>query len=594
MTETSGPGTWAIYRRTIGLLAGERRLAIALMLAGAGVAVVQLAEPVLFGRMIDTLAAGTGAFGLIGLWALFGLAGIIVGAGLAIASDRLAHRSRMAALAQAFSRAITLPVGYHAEKGTGAVVRAILSGTDALFTIWLGVLRQQLTALLGVMLLIPTAFSMDWRMALVLLGLGAVYLVANVVVVHKTDSGQKAVERVSNSLFSRVGDVLGNVTVVQSYGRFAMEMNELRAMTSALLSAQYPVLTWWGMLTVLTRAAATLTMVGIFATGAVLAARGEISVGKIVSFGAFAGLMVGQLDQLASFVTGVFRQTPVLRSYFALMDASSEVADRPGARPFAAPPAGHIRFEDVSYHFPGSDQGLDDISFEVQPGQTVALVGPTGAGKTTCIALLQRLREPDRGTVSIDGLPIRDVTLEALRAAIATVFQEAGLFNRSIAENIRVGRPGATMEEVVEAARLAEADEFIRRKPGGYEFVIGERGAALSGGERQRIALARAVLKGAPILVLDEATSALDPVTEAKIKRAIDRVRHGRTTLIIAHRLSTVSGADLILVFRQGRIVERGRFEELVALGGLFAQMVHEGQIAPPGEDGAQQDEGRS
>lgn len=585
MNETAGPGTWAIYRRTIGLLAGERRLAMALMLAGAGVAVVQLAEPVLFGRMIDSLAAGTGAFGLIGLWALFGLAGIVVGAGLAIASDRLAHRSRMGALAQAFSRAITLPVGYHAEKGTGAVVRAILSGTDALFGIWLGVLRQQLTALLGVILLIPTAFSMDWRMALVLLGLGAVYLVANVVVVHKTDSGQKAVERVSNSLFSRVGDVLGNVTVVQSYGRFAMEMNELRAMTSALLSAQYPVLTWWGMLTVLTRAAATLTMVGIFATGAVLAARGEISVGKIVSFGAFAGLMVGQLDQLASFVTGVFRQTPVLRSYFALMDASSEVADRPGARPFAAPPVGHIRFDDVSYHFPGSDQGLDNIDFEVLPGQTVALVGPTGAGKTTCIALLQRLREPDRGTISIDGLPIGDVTLEALRAAIATVFQEAGLFNRSIAENIRVGRPGATMEEVIEAARLAEADEFIRRKPGGYDFVIGERGAALSGGERQRIALARAVLKGAPILVLDEATSALDPVTEAKIKRAIDRVRHGRTTLIIAHRLSTVSGADLILVFRQGRIVERGRFEELVAQGGLFAQMVREGQIAPPQDE---------
>ncbi|WP_036636181.1 glucan ABC transporter ATP-binding protein/ permease [Paenirhodobacter enshiensis] len=585
MNETAGPGTWAIYRRTIGLLAGERRLAIALMLAGAGVAVVQLAEPVLFGRMIDSLAAGTGAFGLIGLWALFGLVGIVVGAGLAIASDRLAHRSRMGALAQAFSRAITLPVGYHAEKGTGAVVRAILSGTDALFGIWLGVLRQQLTALLGVILLIPTAFSMDWRMALVLLGLGAVYLVANVVVVHKTDSGQKAVERVSNSLFSRVGDVLGNVTVVQSYGRFAMEMNELRAMTSALLSAQYPVLTWWGMLTVLTRAAATLTMVGIFATGAVLAARGEISVGKIVSFGAFAGLMVGQLDQLASFVTGVFRQTPVLRSYFALMDASSEVADRPGARPFAAPPAGHIRFDDVSYHFPGSDQGLDNIDFEVLPGQTVALVGPTGAGKTTCIALLQRLREPDCGTITIDGLPIGDVTLEALHAAIATVFQEAGLFNRSIAENIRVGRPGATMEEVIEAARLAEADEFIRRKPGGYDFVIGERGAALSGGERQRIALARAVLKGAPILVLDEATSALDPVTEAKIKRAIDRVRHGRTTLIIAHRLSTVSGADLILVFRQGRIVERGRFEELVAQGGLFAQMVREGQIAPPRDE---------
>lgn len=582
MRESAGPGTWEIYTRTIRLLAGEKGLAILLTAAGVGVAIVQLAEPVLFGQMIDSLAKGTGAFALIGIWAIFGLAGIVVGAGLAIASDRLAHRTRMGALSEAFSRAITLPIGYHAEKGTGAIVRAILSGTDALFMIWLGVLRQQLTALMGVLLLIPTAFSMDWRMALVLLVLGCFYLCANILVIHKTDSGQKAVERVSNSLFSRVGDVLGNVTVVQSYGRFAMEMNELRAMTSALLSAQYPVLTWWGMLTVLTRAAATLTMVGIFCTGAILAARGEITVGKIVSFGAFAGLMVGQLDQLAGFVTNVFRQTPVLRSYFGLMDATSEVSDAAGAKPFAAPPLGDIRFKDVSYRFPGSDQGLSDIDFEVKPGQTVALVGPTGAGKTTCIALLQRLRDPDSGEISIDGRPLREITLASLRDNVATVFQEAGLFNRSIAENIRVGRPDATMEDVIAAAKLAEADEFIERKPGGYDFVIGERGAALSGGERQRIALARAVLKNAPILILDEATSALDPVTEAKIKRAIDKVRHRRTTLIIAHRLSTVSSADLILVFRQGRIVERGSFEELVAQGGLFAQMVSEGAIASP------------
>ncbi|HEY0214135.1 MAG TPA: ATP-binding cassette domain-containing protein, partial [Paenirhodobacter sp.] len=492
------------------------------------------------------------------------------------------HRARMAALSQAFSQAITLPISYHARSGTGAVVRAILSGTDALFAIWLGALRQQLTALFGVALMIPTAFSMDARMATVLLILGLVYLGANILVVHKTDSGQKVVERVSNSLFSRVGDVLGNVTVVQSYGRFAMEMNELRAMTTSLLTAQYPVLTWWGLLTVLTRAAATLTMVVIFAVGATLAARGEISVGQIVSFGAFAGLLVGQLDQLASFVTNVFRQTPVLRSYFGLLDATAGVADTPGARPFAAPPRGHIRFDQVNYRFPDSDQGVFDIDFEVLPGQTIALVGTTGAGKTTCLALLQRLRDPDSGVISIDGQPLGTLTLASLRDNIATVFQEAGLFNRSIAENIRVGRPGATMAEIIVAAQLAEADEFIQHKAGGYEFVIGERGAALSGGERQRLALARAILKNAPILVLDEATSALDAVTEAKIKRAIDRVRTDRTTLIIAHRLSTVADADLILVFDKGRIVECGSFDTLTRQGGIFAQMVAEGAITTP------------
>jgi ATP-binding cassette subfamily B protein len=196
--------------------------------------------------------------------------------------------------------------------------------------------------------------------------------------------------------------------------------------------------------------------------------------------------------------------------------------------------------------------------------------------------LLQRLRSPDSGRITIDGHDISDVTLNSLRHSIAVVFQEAGLFNRSIAENIRVGRPDASDAEVEEAARLAEAHDFIARKPGTYQFVIGERGASLSGGERQRIAIARAILKNAPILILDEATSALDVDTEARIKRALDRLRSGRTTLIIAHRLSTVANADTILVLDGGRIIERGSFGELVARQGLFAHLVSEGGFTVP------------
>jgi ATP-binding cassette subfamily B protein len=236
----------------------------------------------------------------------------------------------------------------------------------------------------------------------------------------------------------------------------------------------------------------------------------------------------------------------------------------------------------VTYRFKNSDQGVFDISFEAPAGKTVALVGPTGAGKTTTLALLQRLRSPNSGSISVDGHDIADVTLNSLRHNIAVVFQDAGLFNRSIAENIRVGRSEATDAEVEEAARLAEAHDFIAKKPGGYQFVIGERGASLSGGERQRIAIARAILKNAPILILDEATSALDVDTEARIKRALDRLRRDRTTLIIAHRLSTVANADTILVLDGGRTVERGTFGELVALQGLFAHLVSEGGFTVP------------
>ena len=320
--------------------------------------------------------------------------------------------------------------------------------------------------------------------------------------------------------------MIGNVTVVQSYARLAAEMQAMRGMMAELLAAQYPVLTWWGLLTVLTRAAATIAMVAVFAVGAVLVARGEITVGEIVAFVGFANLLIGKLDQLSGFAVRIFQYAPTLRSFFDLLDATDGVREKPDARPLENV-AGNVRYEGVTFRFRNSDQGVFDLNFEAPAGKTVALVGPTGAGKTTTLALLQRLREPDSGRILVDGHDIADVTLTSLRHNIAVVFQDAGLFNRSIAENIRVGRPDATDAEVEQAARLAEAHDFISKKPGGYDFVIGERGASLSGGERQRLAIARAILKDAPILILDEATSALDAETEASIKRALDRLRAG-------------------------------------------------------------------
>jgi ATP-binding cassette subfamily B protein len=348
-----------------------------------------------------------------------------------------------------------------------------------------------------------------------------------------------------------------------------------------LLSAQYPVLTWWGVLTVMQRSAATLTMVTIFSAGAILAGRGELSVGEIVSFVAFATLLISRLDQLSAFVVKVHQQAPSLNALFALMDEANAASEKQGSMPLATV-NGAVTFDDVTFRYEKASQGVSGISFVAKAGETIAIVGPTGSGKSTTIALLQRFLTPDCGRISIDGHDIAGVTLSSLRGAIAVVFQDAGLFNRSIGENIRIGKPHATDAEVEHAAQLAEAHNFIMRKPGGYDFVIGERGASLSGGERQRIAIARAILKDAPILILDEATSALDSETEAKIKRALDTLRTGRTTFVIAHRLSTVANADQILVLDHGRIVERGRFAELADGTGLFARLVAEGGFTVP------------
>jgi ATP-binding cassette, subfamily B, beta-glucan exporter len=572
---------WAIYKRALAMLVAERRQTFWVVVSGVALGIVPIAEQVLLARVVDALALGQGAFPIIGLWALVGLVGIAASVVVAVMADRLAHRRRLAALGQAFEHAIILPISYHAEKGSGAVVRTILAGTDALFWNWLSFLREQFVALIGILVLVPTAIYMNATMALILAALAIIYVLANVWVARKTSTDQAAVERYHNNVYGRVGDVLGNVTVVQSYARFASEMAAMRSMMAELLDAQYPVLTWWGLLTVMTRMAATVAVVAIYAVGAVLVGRNEITVGEIVAFVGFAGVMIGKLDLLSGFAVRTFQYAPTLQSFFDLLDATEGVREKPDAKPLGHV-AGNVRYENVTFRFRNSDQGVFDATFEAPAGKTVALVGPTGAGKTTTLALLQRLRAPDSGRILVDGVDIADVTLGSLRHNIAVVFQDAGLFNRSIAENIRVGRPEATDAEVEEAARLAEAHEFISKKPEGYQFVIGERGASLSGGERQRLAIARAILKDAPILILDEATSALDVETEGKIKRALDRLRQGRTTFIIAHRLSTVADADTILVLEAGRIVERGSFRELVANNGLFARLVVEGGFVEP------------
>ena len=570
-----------IYARAIRLLGPERNLAIVLAVASFVIAIVQLAEPILFGRVFDALAKGTGAFPIIGLWAGIGLFGIAASVIVSVYADRLAHTRRLAAMQLAFERASTLPLSYHAAKGSSAVVRNILSGTDALFWLWLGALREQLTALAGILFLVPTAIHMDWRMALVLAALAVAYTGMNFLVMRKTDTGQAAIERYHSEVYGRVGDVLSNVNIVQSFGRIPAEVAGMQSLMRDLLAAQFPVLTWWGLLSVLQRAASTLTMVTVIGMGAVLAQRGELTVGEIVSFVAFAGLLISKLDQLSGFVVRMNQQGPILRTFFSLLDETPSIIEKPGA-PDLKPGAGHVVYDGVTFRYGPGSEGVFDMSFEAKPGTTVALVGPTGSGKTTTLALLQRLRGTDQGRILIDGVDIANVTLQSLRGTIAVVFQDAGLFNRSIGENIRIGRPLATDAEVERAARLAEAHDFIAAKPGGYKFVIGERGAALSGGERQRIAIARAILKDAPILILDEATSALDASTEARIKTALDILRRGRTTFIIAHRLSTVANADEILVLEHGRIIERGTFEGLSKAGGLFQQMVTQGGFVVP------------
>jgi ATP-binding cassette subfamily B protein len=299
----------------------------------------------------------------------------------------------------------------------------------------------------------------------------------------------------------------------------------------------------------------------------------------------FAMLLIGRLETAASFVSSLFFKLPALEDFFAILDERSSVPEKADARALWAP-RGEVRFDNVSFAYPSKGGAsshpavLSDISFNARPGSCVALVGHTGAGKSTAMTLLQRLWDPTTGRITIDGQDLRDITLDSLRSNIGVVFQESLLFNRSIRDNLLVGKPDATDHEIEQACRMADAHEFIVRQQNGYDTMIGERGTTLSGGQRQRLAIARALLKNPPILILDEATSALDAATEARVGKALRTLMAGRTTFIIAHRLSTVRDADEILVFDSGRIVEQGSFNALLARQGHFAALV-ETQLAP-------------
>jgi ATP-binding cassette subfamily B protein len=259
-----------------------------------------------------------------------------------------------------------------------------------------------------------------------------------------------------------------------------------------------------------------------------------------------------------------------LREFFGVLDMSSGVRDRKRAVTLDEV-RGEVRFEHVTFAYDGNMPAVEDLTFTAEPGEVVALVGATGAGKSTAMALLYRVYEPQSGTIRIDGRDIRNVKLASLRRNVGVIFQEPLLFNRSIADNVRVGNPEATEADIRRALERAQAIEFVERHEGGLNAVVGERGRALSGGERQRLSIARALLKDPPILILDEATSALDAATEAKVTAALDETMKGRTTFVIAHRLATVRRATRIVVFDHGRIVESGTFDQLVARGGIFA-----------------------
>src|SRR5215204_2929239 len=561
------------------MLGPEARLGWILAVANLTLAGALFAEPILFGRIIDTLAnsQAQGAtldwsrlIYLLGAWVGFALFTIVSGTLISLHADRLAHRQYQVIRTMFFEHVLQLPASYHSGAHSGRLVKVMVTGTNTLWSLWLAFFREHFVSLISLLVLLPATLFVNWRYGLLLIVLCGVFAVLISFIISRSEKLQSKVERYYSEVSQRTTDTLGNIALVQSFARIESEVLGMRQLGADALRAQLPVLSWWALATVISRTATTLTVLAIIALGVWFYLHEQTTVGDIVMFMGYATMLIGRLESAVGFVHRMVTEAPRLREYFDVLDTTPAVRDSPNA----IDPGrlrGHVEFDRVTFSYDGKRPAVLDLTFAAPPGQTVALVGATGAGKSTALALLHRAFDPQSGTIKIDGIDIRTMTLSGLRHNIGVVFQEVLLFDRSVAENLRIGKLDATEAEMKAACERAQILDVILRNPNGFEMKVGERGRAFSGGERQRLSIARAFLKNPPILILDEATSALDAVTEAKIQAALDEVMKGRTTFVIAHRLATIRHADLILVFEDGRVIEAGDFDKLVKLGGQFA-----------------------
>ena len=571
----SSPGS--LLLRCYSLLRPYWRLEVGIVLALIGIDAALLITPQIIRLSVDRGIEGgdipflfRAVLVLLGVTAVKGILSFFQGRWIEIASQGVAYDLRNAI----HRKLASLSFSYHDRAQTGQLLsRAVQDVERVRFLDG----RATLRLVDGTFLLASTAVVLLFMQP----RLGLLVLLSLPLLVHRAIAFGRLIRPISRAiqdslgvLTTRLEQNLRGARVVKAFAQEDPEIarfNEENAhwLDLSILSARIQAIN-----------APLLTLISNIATvvivwyGGTLVTRGQLTMGELVAFTAYVGQLANPIRMMGMLAPEVGNALASAERVFEILDARSEVSESPDATPLVAA-RGHVRFEGVSFAYFGRHRVLEDVSFEAAPGQVIALLGAAGSGKSTVINLIPRFYDPTAGRITVDGRDIRLVTLASLRDQIGIVLQETTLFAASIRENIAFGRPGASEEEIVEAARAAQAHNFIVATPEGYDTPVGERGVTLSGGQKQRIAIARALLKDPRILILDDATSSVDTQTEAAIQAALERLMEGRTSFVIAQRLSTVRRADLILVLERGRIVARGTHDHLLQTSGNYAEIYH-------------------